>query len=95
MRRLGTLVGSGQLTTEAGNGCEVDYEIFVWQQENGIKSAAGALRNFEMPIAIEAFNSGSHANLKLEDGSLIKVAISRISGSEEMEVQVSGPVPGY
>jgi hypothetical protein len=91
MNVLGHLNGSGILMIASDAKGEVTYDLTVFGDSSS-KSASGSLHG-EMETLFAVFSAGN-AQLRLRDGHVIKIVLTKITG-EDADFKVSGPVPGF
>ena len=87
MRQLGTLTGQGVLVTD-GAESPVASKIAVWQDQR----ADGTVQGNHAAL-LASFNA-TEQRLRLSSGEELKIVMTRVE-SEEAEIDISGPVPGY
>lgn len=90
MQQLGTLTGQGVLIID-GAESPVTYRIVVWHGR-GKKDANGTVQG--NPVALWASYNAREQRLRLSSGEELKIIMTRVE-SEEAEIEIITPVPGY
>ena len=90
---LGRIEGLGTLVLKGSEAGLVRYDITVFQEPSGLKSASGVMVG-DVDL-LEKCHTRRPFEIRLQTGGSVRALIRHYGFGSDAKIEISGPVPGF